>query len=230
MALLNFDAAQVAPAAPMEVIPAGTYNAMMVESEMKPTKMNDGAYLSCTFEILDGEYKGRKVFTNLNLQNQNPTAVEIAYRSLSAICHAVGVIQCQDSAQLHNRPLQIVVKVKPATGEYEAGNEIKGYKAIQQAAPAAAPGVMPPPTAPAAAPAAWTPPAAPVAPVAPVVAAPSPVPAAPAPTVAPAPGTPPWAAAPVPAAPAPAAPAAPAPVTAIPQAAAVPPWMQQPAG
>ena len=50
----------------------------------------------------------------LNLQNENPTTVQIAYETLSQICHSVGVIQCQDSQQLHNIPLLVKVKLRPA--------------------------------------------------------------------------------------------------------------------
>lgn len=197
MALLNFDASTVKPQQPMEVIPAGTYNAAMTASAMVPTKDGAGAYLACEFTILDGDHKGRKVFTNLNLQNANPMAMQIAYEALSAICHATGVIQCADSAMLHDRPLQIVVKIKPATGEYDAKNEIKGYKAMTQAAPAFAPpaalppaaftppaGAFVPPTSPAPAPA-WAAPAA----AAPIPVAPVAVPPAAAPVI---PATPPW--------------------------------------
>lgn len=149
MAQLNFNAATVDPAQTFDPVPAGWYNCMMVESEMKPTSAGDGSFLSCTFEIVDGEYKGRKLFDRLNLQNKNPVAVEIAYKTLSAICHAVGVIQVADSSQLHNRPLQVKASYKPAGRgndgkQYDASNEVKGYKAIE-GAQAPANGWTPPP-------------------------------------------------------------------------------------
>ena len=37
-----------------------------------------GSYLNLTFEILDGNYKGRKVWSRLNLDNPNQQAVQIA--------------------------------------------------------------------------------------------------------------------------------------------------------
>lgn len=143
MALLNFDSTNVAPAEAPEAIPAGWYTAHMTASEMKPTKDNGGAYLECEYTILaPAEYAGRKQYDRINLQNANPVAVEIGYKQLSAICHATGVIQVQDSSQLHGRPLAIKVAQRPpgvgADGvQRDATNEIKGYKAatgnVQQA-------------------------------------------------------------------------------------------------
>ena len=70
------------------------------------------------------------------MQNRNPVAVEIAEQQLSAICHSTGVIQLQDSSQLHGIPLDIKVKVRAADGTYEASNELSGFRALQQAAQA----------------------------------------------------------------------------------------------
>lgn len=142
MAQLNFDASQVAPSEALEAIPAGWYTAQMTASEMKPTADGTGAYMRAEFTILGGEYAGRKLFDRINLQNKNPVAVEIGYKTLSAICHAVGVIQVQDSQQLHGRPLQLKVSLRAAgpgadDKYYEASNEVKGYKAADAGAPVA---------------------------------------------------------------------------------------------
>lgn len=247
MAQLNFDARTVAPdAGQQDPVPAGWYNVVMDKSEMKPTKDGTGMRLEMQFKVIDGQYANRKVFEGLNLQNSNPIAQEIAYKQLSAIAHAVNVLIVEDSSQLHNIPLKIKVNVKGAGGGYDAKNEIKAYKNINEivaanpapaatpafgAAPAAfapppaafapPPAAFAPPAAPAAAPA-WTPPAAAqpwAPPAAPVQAAP-----APAPLAAPA-----WAAAPAVApvaAPVQAAPVQPAPA---PGAGIVPPWATAPA-
>lgn len=169
MATLNFDANAIQPDTSFDPIPAGWYNAIIDESEMKPTRDGSGAYLALRFNVIDGQYAGRKVFTRLNLRNQNPVAQDIAQKQLSSICHAVNVLNVQDSSQLHALPLQIRVKVtNDPTGQYEPSNEISGYKAIGAAngQGAAAPLAAPAYTAPAA-PVAPVAPAAPVAPVQP---------------------------------------------------------------
>lgn len=148
MALLNFNAATVAPSeGAMSAIPAGWYNAAIDESEMKPTKDGNGAYLQLRFTIIDGQYANRKVFTRLNLQNANPVAQKIAYEDLSAICHAIGQMQVAESAQLHGIPMKVKVKLRAASGEYEASNEINSYKNINHAvemATGTAPGIQAP--------------------------------------------------------------------------------------
>lgn len=126
--LNNFDANTVDPASSFDPIPAGKYIAAITESEMKPTKNGNGHYLELTFDILDGQYKGRKVWARLNLDNPNATAVQIARGELSAICRAVGVMQPQDSIELHNLPLAIKVTCKKRDDTGEITNEIKGYE------------------------------------------------------------------------------------------------------
>lgn len=156
MATLSFNAANVAPSQVYAPLPAGDYNAIITESETKATKDGQGQYLQLKLQIQGGEFSGRTLFDRLNLWNNNQQAQEIAQRALSAICHAVGILQVGDSQELHNRPLIATVKVKPASGNYEANNEIKGYKAAQLSA---APAFVPPQAQPAA-PAFAQPPAA----------------------------------------------------------------------
>ena len=128
MADLNgFNAHDVEPQAEFEPIPAGRYLAIISDSAMKPTKSGGGSYLELTFEIIDGPYKGRKVWSRLNLNNSSQQAVQIARGELSAICRAVGVMQPRDSVELHNIPLTVTVKLKKRDDNGELTNEVKGY-------------------------------------------------------------------------------------------------------
>lgn len=138
MVELNFDANTVEPQGTYELIDAGWYRAYISASEQKPTKSGNGSYVSLRFTLLDEGVAGRTLFTNLNLQNPNEKAVEIAYKQLSSICHATGVIQVSDTAELHDKPLQIKVKVRSAQGQYDAQNEINGFKSIDGSAPVVA--------------------------------------------------------------------------------------------
>jgi len=127
MATLNFNANNVEPSAPIEALPAGKYTAEITASESKSTKSGNGSFLELEFTVLDGEYKGRKFWDRLNLQNPNSTAVKIAQQNLSAICRAVGVMQPQDSVELHNLPLAVTLKCKKREDTGELTNEVKGY-------------------------------------------------------------------------------------------------------
>lgn len=144
---LNFDARSVAPDVGFEAIPPAWYIAMIDNSETKPTSDGQGAYLELRYNILEGAHKGSKQFVRLNLKNNNDKAVEIAYRQLSAICHAIGVMQVTDSNQLHGIPHKIKVTVRKGgpkkdkitgmeTGEmYEDSNEVKGWKNVNEPTP-----------------------------------------------------------------------------------------------
>jgi len=151
MATINFNASEVAPNAGFTPIPAGKYVAVINDSEMKPTKSGGGQYLQFEFEIIEGDYAGRKLWARLNLDNVNPDAVRIARADLSAICHAVNIMTPKDSVELHNLPLVIVVKCRKNQDD-EIVNEIKGYAARDAAvqAPAVAPATAPAATKPAA--------------------------------------------------------------------------------
>lgn len=128
MANLNgFNAHEVEPITGFDPIPAGKYIAAITGSEMKATKDGDGSYLQLEFTVVDGEMKGRKVWSRLNLNNPNKQAVEIARGELSAICRAVGVMTPRDSVDLHNIPLEITVKVKKRQDNDEFTNEIAAY-------------------------------------------------------------------------------------------------------
>lgn len=134
--LAGFNANTVEPNSEFEAIPAGKYLAAITNSEMKPTKNGGGAYLELTFQVIEGEFKGRMLWARLNLENQNPTAVKIARGDLSAICRAVNVLEPRDSNELHNLPLVISVKQKARPDTGEIANEIKGYEKKDAAQPA----------------------------------------------------------------------------------------------
>lgn len=128
MADLNgFDARQVDPNVAFVPIPAGEYIAAIVRSERKPTKDNQNAYLEIELEVLEGPEKGRRIFDRLVMWHSNETTVRIARGQLSAICHAVNVMQPRDSAELHNLPMRVAVGIKNREDNNEPTNVVKGY-------------------------------------------------------------------------------------------------------
>jgi hypothetical protein len=208
------------------VIPAGKYPCILGLTEPKATKANDGSYyIEATFFVTDGDQRGRKIIQRYNVQNQNPTTVEMALGELACLSLAVGVPGWNNTDQLCNRPLILDISVEdnPWTdreGKTREGkqNRIVGYYTAQGVDATS----LQTGTAPASAP-------APTPPTAPQWAggAPAPAPAAAAgPAFAPAP--PPGWGAPAPAPMGqPAGWAQPQPPVAAPQPAAPPPWAQQ---
>ena len=139
MATINFNASEVEPSSTFDAIPAGKYLAVVADDEMRDTASGTGRYLQLQFDIIEGEYSGRKLWARLNLENANPKAVEIARKELSAICRAVKVMQLHDTVQLHNIPLVITVRCKKNAETGEMQNEIRGYEAKDTIAVAPAP-------------------------------------------------------------------------------------------
>lgn len=136
--LQGFDANQIEPNGDREPLPNGHYVAVITDSEMRPTKAGNGSLLRLTFQILEGEHRNRFLWANLNLDNPNPVAVQIARADLSAICRAVGVLAPRDSVELHNLPLVLHVRCKKRSDTGEHVNEIKGYAKRDQPPPPAA--------------------------------------------------------------------------------------------
>ena len=126
MATINFNANEVEPSSYFDAIPAGKYLAVITHSDKITTKDNKGHFLLLEFEIVEGDYKNRKLWSRLNIDNKNPETVRIANADLAAICRAVNVMQPRDSSELHNLPLTIVVKCRKNQDD-EIVNEIKGY-------------------------------------------------------------------------------------------------------
>jgi hypothetical protein len=110
-----------------EPLPKGTYPAQVVKSEIKPTKAGTGTRLVLHIQVINGEFKGKTIFSGLNLENPNQQAVEISQKELATLCRAVNVLNLQDSEQLHNIPFMVSVTVKPAKGDYPPSNQITGY-------------------------------------------------------------------------------------------------------
>jgi hypothetical protein len=118
-----------------DLLPDGWYQAEIVASEMKQTKAGNGSYISLRFK-LDGNpsHDGRQLFCNLNIDNPNPKAVEIAQRQLADIMDCMGLSEVEDSEELHGKPMLIKVRTRKGTGGYEDQNEIKGFKPAQSGA------------------------------------------------------------------------------------------------
>ena len=128
MANLNgFNANDVEPANDFDPIPAGKYIAVIAASQMRENKNKTGDYLELTFQVIEGEYKNRLLWARLSLSHPKDIVSRIARSQLADICKAVKVLKPGDSAELHNLPLMIDVRVKKRTDTGDMTNEIKRY-------------------------------------------------------------------------------------------------------
>ena len=138
-----FDSNQHESLGSFEPIPAGDYPMAITGSSMQDTKAKTGKYIQFEFTILDGEQKGRKIWTNLNVVNPNPVAVEIAQKELATICRACGKLTITDTQELHGIPFLGKIKIRPASGDWPASNEMVNYKALEGGAAVAGAGAKP---------------------------------------------------------------------------------------
>lgn len=138
MAKLPFDANKVAPQQPMEPVPTGWYPVVIDKSEIIPTKDTKGTLLKFEYVVASGDFKGRRIFDRLNIKNPSAQAQQIGLAQLSSICHAIGVLQVKDTVELHGKPFMVRAVYRDADKDYDASNDVKGYKPMEGASPAAA--------------------------------------------------------------------------------------------
>ena len=185
MSAINFNAKDYNPStgAPGPV-PIGYYQVAISKSEMKPTKKGDGKVIEFFASILDeGPFKGKTIRWNINWENPNPTAMQIGREELSAICYATGVMQPQDTSQLHNIALGVEVHMQQNWKYNEIAQFMPATKVAELQAAGTEPAPLPhevngpPPTTSPAAPGGGPAPAPAPAPVAaaPPMASPQPV-------------------------------------------------------
>jgi hypothetical protein len=138
-----FDSTSVPPAEDFPVLPPGDYPVLIESAEVKATKSKDGAYVKVKMSVVDGQFKGRELFDNINIHNPNQQCVEIGLRSLAALGQSVGLRHVADTDQLANKVCVAHVKVK------DNQNVIRTYSsATPTAAPAAPQPTYQPPASP----------------------------------------------------------------------------------
>lgn len=130
------------PQAPMDVIPAGDYQAQIVESEIADISRNDnkGRCMVLVWKIEGGDFDGRQIWQRLNIwpenMNNQDKVVQIANSQFASIREATGVAAPMETEELHFRPCMIKVGIRrDKNGQYPDQNEVKGVYAVQQAAP-----------------------------------------------------------------------------------------------
>lgn len=137
---LQFDARAVVPASVdggAEQLPVSDglgHRVIICGDAQVPTKANkesNGAdpsvMLVLKLQIIDGPHSGLKGDYRLNIGNASPQSREIAYKQLSAICHAIGAFAISNTQELWNKPFRVVV-VPQSDPKY---TEIKGVLSDQ---------------------------------------------------------------------------------------------------
>ena len=126
------------PSASMDAIPAGTYRAQVIESELADISKNRdiGGCLVLCWKIEGGEYNGRLLWQRLNMfatnaMNNHQKVIDIANQQFASIRHATGKLNVTDSTELHYIPCDIRVAVETdPNGQYAPSNKIKGVNKV----------------------------------------------------------------------------------------------------
>lgn len=132
MVQFAFDTAGVDTSNTFDALPNGEYTVIVSESDMRTTQRGNGSFIALTLEVQAPEqFRGRKLWDNLNVDNPNPKAVEIAQRQMAQLIKACGLEGISSTEQLHNIPVTAVVRVQK---DDATRNEVKGYKVMEGAA------------------------------------------------------------------------------------------------
>jgi len=126
MAELNYHADHEDGERSVEAVPAGEYICVVEDSDYVDNKKGTGRMLKLTYQIIDGPFKGQKIFENLSLEHENQQTVTIARKALNSLCAAVDIVELKDSSQLHNIPLRLDIGIKESE-EYGKQNKIKKH-------------------------------------------------------------------------------------------------------
>lgn len=125
----GFDTRTVEPTQEFTLLPPGKYAVQIDKVVCKPTQAQNGHFLEIDMTVLGsvdkGEYKNRKLWDRINIENPSQKCVEIGLQKVSALGHAVGEAVIQSEDQFVGKVCIACVKVK---GEY---NEITTYKSVE---------------------------------------------------------------------------------------------------
>lgn len=114
-----------------EALPVGEYEAEILDTDVGPTKTNSGIILKVTWRVISGEFENRRIWQNLNIQNDSAQAQKIGQGQLKQICEAAGYNEhMEDSEVMHGWQARIIVGMGKAQNGYEAKPEVKSVKAL----------------------------------------------------------------------------------------------------
>jgi len=115
-------------------LPVGDYVCAIKSTAVKPTKAGDGQYIKLEMEVAQGDYTGRKVFTQITFQHPNEMTVEIGLKNLNKLCECAGLQNISDSDQLVGSicAVNLVISKDQNGGDR---NEVKYYMLPTEAKP-----------------------------------------------------------------------------------------------
>ena len=111
-------------------IPVGDYRLLVEGSAYKATKTGTGHFMEVRMSVIDGPFKGRKVFDRFNIQNANPQAEQIGKGQMKRFLSAIGVTEPLASETDFHRKAEnkiVIGNVVIEDGPKGPQNKVKGY-------------------------------------------------------------------------------------------------------
>ena len=130
----GFETGSCAPQLDYEALPPGKYVVSIEKSEVKATKAQNGHYLELTMCVLEGNFKNRKLWDRINIDNPSQQCVQIGRSVLAAIGLALEVPSLLAAEQLVGGVLVAHVKVKGEQNEIRTYSSVAKYRADQAVA------------------------------------------------------------------------------------------------
>ncbi len=129
MAKFGFSVSEVDVDAPVEygLLPEGEYILKAVDAEEKETARGDGSYIKVKFEVASGEYAGRLLWQNFNINNPSEKAQKIGRQQLVAWATACGRPDADDTDKLLDKKFRAEVSIEPGSNGYKDSNRIKSF-------------------------------------------------------------------------------------------------------
>lgn len=130
-------ATEESPAMSFEPVPVGWYPTIINSTEWKKTNgaSGPGEMLVLACEIIDGQYKAKKCWENLNLKNSNQDTVRIARGSLGRLTLSIGLTHPKNESELCRKPVLAYWGLSKPSKDFPPKNEIKDWKPIDEQTP-----------------------------------------------------------------------------------------------
>lgn len=113
-------------------VPAGVYRLKATNAEQKATRTG-GEMIAVTFQIAEGQFKGRLIWHNFNVVNKSAQAERIGRSQVEAWKKAAGKPNAGSTDQLLDAPFFARVSIEEQPG-YNPRNRIDGFKFDAEAA------------------------------------------------------------------------------------------------
>lgn len=130
----QFNAQAVEPGTGFEIWPEGWWPVIITGAEEKPNQGDDpGMTWHLSIKGLDGPVKDKKGTIQIAHKSGNQQRMDIALKTMSAICHVCNVLAFQHPGQLANIPFLVKSGVRKGKGD-NAGKEYQDWSDFKNTA------------------------------------------------------------------------------------------------